>query len=222
MHSTRSLTCAPLALAALMLPSLASSPAQACRGGLALTLLGGAFGDAAAGEGPPPSVALVREKDVWLFDVGEDVQRALLWREHLKPSKVRRQRRRRHARRAALRCLSAVSCPATPWLLLLALLQPPPPPRLLPLLRQMHRIVISRQAPDALLGLPGALCVIGASREKGHEVADIPVHVFGPEGTAEFLAAIYTVSLSRAARAHAQHAWRPLVMTAVPPAVSAH
>jgi hypothetical protein len=30
----------------------------------------------------------VREKDIWLFDVGEDAQRALLRREHLKPSKV--------------------------------------------------------------------------------------------------------------------------------------
>jgi len=59
---------------------------------------------------------------------------------------------------------------------------------------QMHRIVISRQTPDALLGLPGVLCVIGSSREKGHEKADIPVHVFGPEGTCEFLSTMYDVS----------------------------
>lgn len=59
---------------------------------------------------------------------------------------------------------------------------------------QMHRIVVSRQTPDALLGLPGVLCVIGSSREKGHEKADIPVHVFGPEGTCEFLSTMYDVS----------------------------
>ena len=59
---------------------------------------------------------------------------------------------------------------------------------------QLHRIVISRQAPDALLGLPGVLCIIGASRERGHETADIPVHVFGPEGTCEFLLTMYDVS----------------------------
>jgi hypothetical protein len=58
----------------------------------------------------------------------------------------------------------------------------------------MHRLVITRQSPDAMLGLPGALCVIGASREKGHEAADIPVHVFAPEGTADFLATMYAVS----------------------------
>lgn len=38
------------------------------------------------------------------------------------------------------------------------------------------------------------LCVIGASREKGHEKADIPVHVFGPQGTCEFLSTMYDVS----------------------------
>ena len=58
---------------------------------------------------------------------------------------------------------------------------------------QMHRVVISRQAPDAMLGLPGALCVMGSSREKGHEVADIPIHVFAPPGTGDFLSTLYEV-----------------------------
>lgn len=53
--------------------------------------------------------------------------------------------------------------------------------------------MISRQAPDALLGLPGLLCIVGASREKGHETADIPVHVFGPEGTTEFVSTMFEV-----------------------------
>jgi ribonuclease BN (tRNA processing enzyme) len=60
---------------------------------------------------------------------------------------------------------------------------------------QLHRIVVSQQSPDALLGLPGVLCVIGSSREKGHEKADIPVHVFAPEGTCEFLSTMYDVSM---------------------------
>jgi hypothetical protein len=58
---------------------------------------------------------------------------------------------------------------------------------------QMHRVVITRQAPDAMLGLPGCLCVIGSSREKGHETADIPVHVFGPPGTGDYLSTMYEV-----------------------------
>ncbi len=45
-----------------------------------------------------------------------------------------------------------------------------------------------------MLGLPGLLCVINASRERGHESADIPVHVYGPAGTADFLAAMMRVS----------------------------
>jgi hypothetical protein len=62
---------------------------QAIRSGLALTLLGGSTGDPAAGDCAPSCLGLVRDKDIWLFDVGEDVQRSLLHREHLKPSKVR-------------------------------------------------------------------------------------------------------------------------------------
>jgi hypothetical protein len=61
---------------------------QAIRSGLALTLLGGSVGDPAAGDCAPSCLGLSREKDIWLFDVGEDVQRSLLHREHLKPSKV--------------------------------------------------------------------------------------------------------------------------------------
>jgi ribonuclease Z len=57
----------------------------------------------------------------------------------------------------------------------------------------MHRVVVTRQAPDAMLGLPGCLCVIGSSREKGHETADIPVHVFGPPGTGDYLSTMYEV-----------------------------
>ncbi len=40
---------------------------------------------------------------------------------------------------------------------------------------------------DMFLGLPGMLCTISASREKGHENADTPVHVYGPQGLADFI-----------------------------------
>lgn len=58
---------------------------------------------------------------------------------------------------------------------------------------QLHRFVITRQTPEAVLGLPGVLCSTGGSREKGHEVADIPIHVYAPEGTAALLTTMYQV-----------------------------
>jgi hypothetical protein len=72
----------------LLLLLLGTAAVQAIRSGLALTLLGGSVGDPAAGDCAPSCLGLSREKDIWLFDVGEDVQRSLLHREHLKPSKV--------------------------------------------------------------------------------------------------------------------------------------
>ncbi|PNH05146.1 hypothetical protein TSOC_008557, partial [Tetrabaena socialis] len=38
------------------------------------------------------------------------------------------------------------------------------------------------------------MCTISASRERGHEGSDIPVHVYGPPGTADFLATMMRVS----------------------------
>jgi hypothetical protein len=79
-------------------PPRANAPAaQANRAGLLLTLLGGALGPAARGaaskgDRSQPCVALMRERDTWLLDAGEDTQRAVLWLDHLKPSKVRRWR----------------------------------------------------------------------------------------------------------------------------------
>lgn len=39
----------------------------------------------------------------------------------------------------------------------------------------------------------GLLCSLGAARTRGHLSTDIPVHVYGPEGLAEMLAAIFRV-----------------------------
>jgi hypothetical protein len=70
-----------------------------------VTLLGGAT--ARRHGGAPPCLALVRDKDTWLFDVGEDVQRCLLWREHIKPSKARAR-----TQRATQGCAAAAAAAA--------------------------------------------------------------------------------------------------------------
>lgn len=62
------------------------------------------------------------------------------------------------------------------------------------LLFQVFRIFISSLSPERVLGLPGIICTIGAAREKGHENADIPVHVYGPPGLAAFLTSVFEVS----------------------------
>lgn len=41
-----------------------------------------------SGDATPSCLALQRERDAWLFDVGEDTQRLLMWLEHIRPSKV--------------------------------------------------------------------------------------------------------------------------------------
>lgn len=61
---------------------------------------------------------------------------------------------------------------------------------------KVFRIFISRLSPECLLGLPGLMCSIGASRVRGHATADIPVHIYGPSGIAEFLCTIFKVGVS--------------------------
>ena len=52
---------------------------------------------------------------------------------------------------------------------------------------QIDRIFISSMTPDALLGLPGMLCTLSAARAKGHENADMPLHIYGPPGLVDFI-----------------------------------
>lgn len=59
---------------------------------------------------------------------------------------------------------------------------------------KLERIFISSLSPDNILGLPGMLCTISASRERGHEAADIPLHVYGPPGLADYINTMLTVS----------------------------
>jgi hypothetical protein len=58
------------------------------RTGLALTFLGTGGVLSGAGGRCAPGLALNRVKDVWMVDAGEDVQRQMMWVEHLRPSKV--------------------------------------------------------------------------------------------------------------------------------------
>jgi len=76
--SDSSPTCPPLLLCV-----------QANRAGLVLTLVGGAVEGAESGDSSSSCLALLRERDAWLFDVGEDTQRLVMWLDHIRPSKVR-------------------------------------------------------------------------------------------------------------------------------------
>ena len=60
--------------------------------------------------------------------------------------------------------------------------------------KRIDRVFISSMAPEAVLGVPGMLCTISASRERGHEAADIPIHVYGPPGLVSFVSAMLAVS----------------------------
>ncbi len=58
---------------------------------------------------------------------------------------------------------------------------------------KLSRIFITRLAPETLLGLPGLLCTVSAARVKGHEKTDLPLHIYGPRGLADYLDTIFKV-----------------------------
>jgi ribonuclease Z len=58
---------------------------------------------------------------------------------------------------------------------------------------KVHRIFVTSMTADCVAGLPGLLCTISASRETGHEAADIPVHLYGPPGLAEYISMVLKV-----------------------------
>ena len=60
--------------------------------------------------------------------------------------------------------------------------------------KRIDRIFISSMDPESVLGLPGMLCTISASRSKGHEAADVPVHVYGPPNLVQFVSSMLAVS----------------------------
>jgi ribonuclease Z len=60
--------------------------------------------------------------------------------------------------------------------------------------KRLDRIFLGSMSPEAVLGLPGMLCTLSASREKGLEASDIPVHVYGPPGLVQFVSSMLAVS----------------------------
>ena len=60
--------------------------------------------------------------------------------------------------------------------------------------KRIDRIFVGSMDPESVLGLPGMLCTISASRSKGHEAADIPIHVYGPPGLVSFVSSMLSVS----------------------------
>ncbi|GMH33297.1 hypothetical protein BSKO_01131 [Bryopsis sp. KO-2023] len=65
-----------------------------------------------------------------------------------------------------------------------------------PVLRpgKITRLFITGISAELILGIPGMICTIGCSRERGHSVADIPLHIYGPPGLAEFIESFLDVS----------------------------
>ncbi|KAK9829871.1 hypothetical protein WJX72_008356 [[Myrmecia] bisecta] len=69
------------------------------------------------------------------------------------------------------------------------------------LMRQPHirhgkidRIFITSLDGENILGLPGMLCSLSSARVKGQEIADMPLHLYGPPGLAEYIRAMLQVS----------------------------
>ena len=174
-----------------------------------LTFLG-TSGEAASPRRRAPALAVLRGKDAWLFDAGEDTQRAIA----TPPAAA--------VAAAAAAAAATASAPDKPaggaegeagadadsssaggsgggsggggggggggassnsGAHLKA--------------SKIFRVFVSSLRADRALGLPGLLCTLGAARAKGHENADIPVHVYGPPGTADFLASLYQVRTMR-------------------------
>jgi hypothetical protein len=61
---------------------------------------------------------------------------------------------------------------------------------------QVHRIFVTCLSADCVTGLPGLLCTVSASREAGHEMADIPVHLYGPPGLTDYISTVLKASHS--------------------------
>lgn len=60
--------------------------------------------------------------------------------------------------------------------------------------KRIDRVFLGSMTPEAVLGVPGMLCMLSASREKGHENADYPVHVYGPPGLVAFVSSMLSLS----------------------------
>lgn len=80
--------------------------------------------------------------------------------------------------------------------------------------KRIDRVFVSSMTPEAVMGLPGMLCTISASRDKGQELSDIPVHVYGPAGLVQFVTTMLAVSRTYLEMPVVLHEFSP---RAVPP-----
>lgn len=65
-----------------------------------------------------------------------------------------------------------------------------------PLIRhgKLDRIFITNRRSSNILGLPGMLCTMSSAREVGLDLADMPLHIYGPPGLATFVRPLLQLS----------------------------
>lgn len=83
--------------------------------------------------------------------------------------------------------------------------------------KRIDRIFLGSMSPEAVLGLPGMLCTISASRERGFELADIPVHVYGPPGLVSFVSTMLSISKTYLEMPVVLHEFTPRAVKEVKP-----
>ena len=52
---------------------------------------------------------------------------------------------------------------------------------------KISRLFLTGTSSELTMGLPGLLCALGAAREHGHEIANVPLQIYGPVGLAAFV-----------------------------------
>ncbi len=61
---------------------------------------------------------------------------------------------------------------------------------------KVYRVFITCMSADCLVGLPGLLRAVSASRTLGNESTNIPVHLYGPPGLTAYVNAVMQVRAS--------------------------
>ncbi|DBA74831.1 TPA: hypothetical protein ACH3X2_009173 [Trebouxia sp. C0005] len=59
---------------------------------------------------------------------------------------------------------------------------------------RVNRIFVTSNSSENIYGIPGMLCTLNWARERGFESADIPLHVYGPPGLADYIRTMLLLS----------------------------
>ncbi|KAL0052085.1 hypothetical protein WJX82_007711 [Trebouxia sp. C0006] len=59
---------------------------------------------------------------------------------------------------------------------------------------RVNRIFVTSNSSENIYGIPGMLCTLNWARERGFESADIPLHVYGPLGLADYIRTMLLLS----------------------------